>query len=139
MRVSTICWLRTKIRPPLQCAHLHTVPDQTTSPFSFRAGHRARSCPQEDQGFLVSSTRCTDQEVEAGESSLTDSGWDAVFEYEGETYAEMEKTAKVCASFSLDSVPHLPTGKDLCRSSFVLACTLFPVNRSPLMFLTQIY
>lgn len=32
-------------------------------------------------------------------------GWDPVFEYEGKTYAEMDKAAKVCVNLS--SVEHL--------------------------------
>lgn len=65
------------------------------------------------------------------------SGWDAVFEYEGETYAEMDKTAKVCDSSLANPFPHLPAGTRLCRSSFIFPSTLSVIHRLVWTFLTS--
>lgn len=56
-------------------------------------------------------------------------GWDAVFEFEGQTYAEMDKTEKVsevpCPPIPL---PHPPAGPSLCRPSVILTPALSHIN-----------
>ncbi|KEF61656.1 Ham1 family protein [Exophiala aquamarina CBS 119918] len=56
-------------------------------------------------------------------------GWDAVFEYEGQTYAEMDKTEKVGdITLPPNILPHSPAGPTFCRSSVNLALALPHVN-----------